>query len=67
MSESLKPCPFCGGAATLQKSKHKAPWFQVTCNEENNCHMAPLVEYPVEEDAVKAWNTRAPAGEEAEA
>jgi hypothetical protein len=60
--EELKPCPFCGGEAELNKSLGKN-WI-VICSE-NSCLVNPRVvgyqsskpQYHV--DVVAAWNTRA--------
>ena len=64
MMERLKPCPFCGGEASIDWSYHlcAAP---VTYNVE--CRRCTAkIEYPYdsEEEAVMAWNRRAERSEE---
>ena len=50
-SEELKPCPFCGGEATIFP---EGDYHEVTCND---CGV--FVDGHTYEDAVSAWNTRA--------
>lgn len=66
MTEELKPCPFCGGEATLKDarkylvvSKHSyiTP-FSVGC-ENRHCKVKPYTWYcDNEQDAIDAWNRR---------
>jgi len=59
VSESLKPCPFCGTAPTVEywhggpKTKRR-----VGCDNEE-CAPMPHVTGPTEAEAVAAWNRRA--------
>lgn len=59
MSETLKPCPFCGGEARLIRS---APdWYFPACmNRECACDWTDS--YPTKAEAIAAWNTRATHG-----
>lgn len=46
----LKPCPFCGGEAHIQKSGN---WIRCAeCGAETDY-------YDIEEEAIAAWNRRA--------
>ena len=59
MSDELKPCPFCGGKATISvHDNHYQP-----CCTNDNCIAADLYNewlYPRSyERAVREWNTRA--------
>ena len=63
--ERLKPCPFCGGEAIVEKAKSK-PYFErrlpyrVKCKW---CHCALAYQFfETENDAIKAWNRRADNG-----
>lgn len=59
MSEELKPCPFehvekeNGHRPYIQKGQYDLPWIQCTCGASG-----PLM--ATEEQAIAAWNTRAP-------
>ena len=58
MSDSnatLKPCPFCGGEAVVQKSWERV-LIECDCNAKYG-HGAYVVER-TEAEAVEAWNTR---------
>ena len=56
MSETkLKPCPFCGGEATIYKSKIG---FGVMCKYTPFC--CTMVGYKTKEEAINAWNNRKP-------
>lgn len=56
MSEiKLKPCPFCGGEATLRKSE-LAGLYHIACFE---CGCRQDASYK-KETVIKAWNTRKP-------
>ncbi len=54
MSEALKPCPFCGGAAVLCKPAFGRPY--VACM--NNFCPGPK---ETESEAIAAWNRRVEA------
>ena len=60
MSEiKLKPCPFCGGEARINKGHSRlAEWYTVSCSK---CHVTQTVRYIKPEKAIEAWNTRADA------
>jgi len=54
--EKLKPCPFCGGEATIQGSeKGKCCWAMC-----GGCLSARGGNCATEEEAVEAWNKRYP-------
>lgn len=64
MSEiKLKPCPFCGGEARLQR-KNKKHGYYVICKK-CGCR-TPYFQYQFDsleklrETAIEAWNTRKP-------
>lgn len=63
MSETLKPCPFCGGEAVLEEVSTETPTtFSVGCNSdtEPNCMgYQSLTTFARRCDAITAWNTRA--------
>jgi len=51
----LKPCPFCGGKATLYYNE-KGLHHNISCNE---CSAEKYIAHKDSEDrAIKAWNTR---------
>lgn len=57
MTVDLKPCPFCGGAASLDEDHH-SPGFSGACRA---CDFS--LEYRKDRaDAIAAWNRRAPEG-----
>lgn len=54
MSEELKPCPFCGGKARLQRIGES---YYVVCD--GYCKIKPTTwDYSVKEKAIKEWNSR---------
>lgn len=56
MSEAeLKPCPFCGGEATLRKSE-ETKLYHIACFE---CGCRQDSSYKAE-SCINAWNTRKP-------
>ena len=64
MSEALKPCPFCGGRATmvtgptagLSEIGEVDPVRYVLCDD---CAASSFDDHVTEEDAAGAWNARA--------
>lgn len=52
MTKELKPCPFCGGEATVEPFNDEN-WF-ASCNE---CD-ATIEDFPNRSEAAKAWNAR---------
>ena len=68
MNEELKPCPFCGGKASINyeriQGENKGFWAQVICNA---CHGRSGGTWAssyntAERIEVKAWNRRANNG-----
>jgi hypothetical protein len=55
MTDELKPCPFCGGAAELRSWDWPYVRYQVRCSKKCNGGRKA-----VEADAIAAWNTRQP-------
>ena len=58
MTSELKSCPFCGGEAVCHQntmSDYESGWYWAvwcsTCGASTECH-------GIEDDAIKAWNTR---------
>lgn len=74
MSEQLKPCPFCGGPARLfQKYRDPKPYnWRVCCDNDTPdrgslCWMEnPYADFDSVEEAIAAWNRRAPVTDGAE-
>ena len=63
--EKLKPCPFCGGKATVMSWEFTDEMgYNVVCNSNEKCPYFPMFDppdYPMfdtKKDAIKAWNTR---------
>lgn len=65
---TLKPCPFCGGAADINQMSHyyrdggsypRSLEWRVMCNAEE-CPFDPCGDFTSEAEAIAAWNTRAP-------
>lgn len=55
----LKPCPFCGGPATIQPWHGGGPKKRlVCCAEDGSCHVRPQVSGGSAEVAIKRWNRR---------
>ena len=64
LSEELKPCPFCGGKASLQKDgTSRIPCFIVQCECGASTPWVEDGDSPdlIAEIAVFFWNSRAPA------
>ena len=55
MTDRLKPCPFCGGDADLEKGIGRFE-HSVVCQK---CRCKTRI-HAFEEDAIKKWNTRKP-------
>ena len=54
--EELKPCPFCGGEATIKEINDR---FYTVCNCECEMYMYKTYTGPSAKKAlIKAWNTR---------
>ena len=53
----LKPCPFCGGAADIEKRGEK---YVVKCFHKDNCYLVgrALQKYNVKEAVIRKWNRR---------
>ena len=61
MEEEMKPCPFCGKEATMDRvlgiaCGHK--WWWVRCSD-IRCIRQPI-QYETRKAAVAAWNRRTP-------
>jgi len=64
VSETLKPCPFCGKeavATVITDNLMPGGLGQVVmCADANDCPVSPMTDsYRTKEKAVAAWNTRA--------
>ena len=61
MSNKLKPCPFCGGAATVELQMHNSvrPDDYVVGCEEFNCRITTIAESATKQGAIDKWNIRA--------
>lgn len=71
MLPAIKPCPFCGGPATIEEVEAKASItpgavrFSVGCSEEGDgadlcMGYQSLTTFNTRHEAVEAWNKRAP-------
>ena len=56
----MKPCPFCGGEATVERIG-KSGYYYVACNTAYCCDFG---KFDTEAEAIAAWNTRAELGSE---
>lgn len=67
-ARELRPCPFCGGVASLWDEGDAGdakPWINISC-QNADCHAKPEMWWHSQEEAIAAWNRRvsqAPAGE----
>lgn len=64
MSDELKPCPFCGDEALIDRVDEGADyrpwyWWTVHCSNRDCVCDALCHEYEAEAEAIAAWNTRA--------
>lgn len=58
--DKLKPCPFCGEKATLQRyfDAYEEIAFYVTCSGEF-CEVSPITnDFKTEQEAIEVWNKR---------
>lgn len=58
--DKLKPCPFCGEKAVLQRyfDSYEEIAFYVTCSGEF-CEVSPITnDFKTEQEAIDAWNKR---------
>ena len=52
---ALKPCPFCGGEATIYEDRHENITYGYTVACDNCC---ATVFADTEKEAIEAWNKR---------
>lgn len=57
MSIELKPCPFCGGKASLHSDTDGPTWFVGCSNSE--CPVEPHLYLNKGDEAAQVWNRRA--------
>jgi Restriction alleviation protein Lar len=60
---SLKPCPFCGGPASIKRYKADPPdcpnpWWVVLCQHEKKCHASVTAIGDTRAEAGENWNRR---------
>ena len=60
MSETLLPCPFCGGEATISDGGYSGEKFLARCRE-LSCPAASGFIRKTHDEAVAAWNRRSDA------
>jgi hypothetical protein len=58
MTEELKPCPWCGSNAKIEKLNNDYNQFIVRCDNQEICRVNPWTFGCGEGDAITAWNTR---------
>ena len=58
MSNTLLPCPFCGGGAELREWSSGTHYYRVECVDLEYCDCHG-VSYSTAEEAIAAWNRRA--------
>ena len=59
MSEELKPCPFCGGAAKLYDNQEHPYIYRVACTDCKTAYGYSF-SYSEKHTAIKTWNERIP-------
>lgn len=62
MNDKLKPCPFCGGEATIRIFRGKDGWrdrYAVICRYDEGGCGAESGLFHYEAEAVEMWNMRA--------
>ncbi len=58
MSNTLKPCPFCGEIPTRKYNEHLKKWY-IQCENEN-CRIQPVTDAHVNKSVItREWNKRA--------
>ena len=55
----LKPCPFCGGKAQIEKNED---FVDVSCKDMFCRGWTSCLEYKTKQQAIEAWNRRAEDG-----
>jgi len=55
--KELKPCPFCGGVAFVEKKRDQ---YIVKCLHQDRCYLVGLnpPRFNIEESMAKMWNRR---------
>lgn len=62
MSEfELKPCPFCGYDAFINRFSGEIDGYSISCSAIEYCG-ATQEKFDTEEEAIEAWNRRAEDG-----
>jgi Lar family restriction alleviation protein len=56
MTTELKPCPFCGGEATVDYMAHWE-WYLIKCDNDG-CPVACVTDSDSKEEAIERWNSR---------
>lgn len=60
MMAELKPCPFCGSKAVIQRN---GSYHRVCCPNIQDCPIEPRTHWVLnQESAIKAWNRRVSNG-----
>lgn len=57
MTDTLKPCPFCGGEPRLWAQNSKVGGHTITCGQD--CHLEFDCPGMTEAETINEWNTRA--------
>ena len=56
MKNKLKPCPFCGGEATIKRNLYGD--YYIACNNKNCLCVAFTIIFARESEAIGVWNRR---------